>query len=204
MTEAASKPVSARMSERLANVTDQAVNGGVNGPVDAPATESLTESVSENVRALAVTAKEAARGVAAAADAQRNEALEAIAQALERAKDAILAANAADVSEAQAAVQRGELARVLVDRLKLSPTKFDAMIAGVRATANACGEPEKTDEELLRGGAASLQTFVTIGEMSGSPGCRSPFAAIRLRSRSPGSRAARPGTGCRSPVWAPG
>ena len=124
----------------MASVTDQGMHGGVNGavqgPVDAPVTESPTESVSENVRALAVAAKEAARGVAAASDAQRNEALEAIAQALENAKDAILGANAADVSEAQAAVQRGELARVLVDRLKLSPAKLDAMIAGVRAVAH--------------------------------------------------------------------
>ena len=122
MTEAASKPVSARVSERMASVTDQGVHGGVNGavqgPVDAPVTESPTESVSENVRALAVAAKEAARGVAAASDAQRNEALEAIAQALENAKDAILGANAADVSEAQpeAARTRTRSARGLATR----------------------------------------------------------------------------------------
>jgi glutamate-5-semialdehyde dehydrogenase len=128
------------MSERMANVTDQPVKGPVQGPADEPVTEAVngpvTEAVSENIRTLAVAAKEAARGVASASDMQRNQALEAIAQGLEHAREAILAANAADVGEAQAAVQRGTLARVLVDRLKLSPAKLEAMIAGVRAVAN--------------------------------------------------------------------
>ncbi len=82
-------------------------------------------AVSENVRRLAEAAKEAARAIASASDDAAQSALEAVAQALEQRSAAILAANAADVRDAQAAVQRGELSRVLVDRLKLSPAKLD-------------------------------------------------------------------------------
>ncbi len=111
--------------------TNAAGGGAGNSAVDTRA----SGPVSDSIRALAVAAKQAAREVASASDAQRNLALAAIAQELERASNAILEANAADVHEAQAAMQRGELARVLVDRLKLSPAKLAAMIAGVRAVA---------------------------------------------------------------------
>lgn len=88
-----------------------------------------------NVQALAEAAKEASRSMASASNGQRNQALEAVAQGLERGASDILAANAADARDAEAGVARGELSHVLVERLKLSPGKLDSMIAGVRAVA---------------------------------------------------------------------
>ena len=95
----------------------------------------MKAAVSESVRSLAVAAKQAAREISAASETQRNQALEAVAQGLEQEAGAILEAHAEDVREAQAAVTRGELARVLLERLALSPAKFESMIAGVRAVA---------------------------------------------------------------------
>jgi glutamate-5-semialdehyde dehydrogenase len=92
--------------------------------------------MSHSVHALAKAAKHAARTIASAAVDQRNAALEAIAQGLAGSSAAILDANAQDLQEAQAALLSGGLSKALVDRLKLSPTKLDAMIAGVRAVAS--------------------------------------------------------------------
>ena len=89
--------------------------------------------MSEAVRALAHAAKQAARCIASAPIDQRDHALEEIARALERAAPEILAANAQDTAEAEAALGRGESSKSLVDRLKLSPHKLQSMIEGVRA-----------------------------------------------------------------------
>jgi glutamate-5-semialdehyde dehydrogenase len=89
--------------------------------------------VSEAVRALAQAAKQAARCIASASIEQRNQALEEIARALERSAPEILEANAQDVAEAKPAFERGELSKALLDRLKLSAERLQAMIEGVRA-----------------------------------------------------------------------
>jgi len=75
--------------------------------------------VSEAVRSLAQVAKQAARRIASAPVDQRNHALEKIAVALERAAPEILAANAQDTAEAEAARGRGALERAgdLFERL---------------------------------------------------------------------------------------
>jgi glutamate-5-semialdehyde dehydrogenase len=95
----------------------------------------VSATVAASIEALAGAAKNASRRMVSASAEQRNRALEAVAQGLERATPKILEANAQDVKEAQAAVLHGELTGVLVDRLKLSPTKLASMIAGVRAVA---------------------------------------------------------------------
>ena len=92
-------------------------------------------SVSPAILALAQAAKDASRAIASISVDERNRALEAIAQGMERSSHRILAANAEDVQQAQAGVQRGDLNRALVERLKLSPEKMASMIAGVRAVA---------------------------------------------------------------------
>lgn len=89
--------------------------------------------MSDAVRGLAQAAKQAARCIASASIDQRDQALEEIARALERAAPEILAANAQDAVEAEAALGRGESSKALVDRLKLSPHKLQSMIEGVRA-----------------------------------------------------------------------
>jgi glutamate-5-semialdehyde dehydrogenase len=92
-------------------------------------------SVSPAILALAEAAKDASRAIASSSLEERNRALEAVAQAMERESARILAANAADVQQAQAGVQRGELSKSLVERLKLSPETLASMVAGVRAVA---------------------------------------------------------------------
>ena len=89
--------------------------------------------MSEAVRALAHSAKQAARSVASAPIEQRDGALEDVARALERSAPKILEANAQDVAESEPAFTRGELSKALVDRLKLSSQKLQSMIEGVRA-----------------------------------------------------------------------
>jgi glutamate-5-semialdehyde dehydrogenase len=80
---------------------------------------------------LAQQTRAAARNLAILPAAQRNQAIEAIAQALESAASEILAANAADCELAQ---QEG-LANALYGRLKLDAAKLQAAIAGVRDLA---------------------------------------------------------------------
>jgi glutamate-5-semialdehyde dehydrogenase len=89
--------------------------------------------VSEAVRALAQAAKQAAQCIASVPIEQRDQALEELARALERGAPEILEANAQDVADAKPAFERGELSKALVDRLKLSSEKLQAMIEGVRA-----------------------------------------------------------------------
>ena len=89
--------------------------------------------MSEAVRALAHAAKQAARCIASSSIEQRNQALEEIARALERSAPEIIEANAQDVAEAKSAFERGELSKAVIDRLKLSAEKLQAMIEGVRA-----------------------------------------------------------------------
>ncbi len=81
--------------------------------------------------AIAQQTRQAASQLAVLPTSAKNEALEAIAQALEAAADEILAANAADCQGAQA----DGIAKALYNRLKLDETKLKAAIAGVRDVA---------------------------------------------------------------------
>jgi glutamate-5-semialdehyde dehydrogenase len=77
---------------------------------------------------LAQQTRTAARNLALLSAEQRNQALEAIAQALESAAPDILNANATDCSTAQAE----GIASALYGRLKLDASKLNGAIAGVR------------------------------------------------------------------------
>jgi glutamate-5-semialdehyde dehydrogenase len=79
------------------------------------------------------SAKAASRALATLPTAAKDDALEAIAAALEANAAAILAANATDVTAAQPLVHSGELSQSLFQRLLLSPEKLRTMIEGVRA-----------------------------------------------------------------------
>jgi glutamate-5-semialdehyde dehydrogenase len=81
---------------------------------------------------LAAATRQAARHLATTDTAVRNQALLAIADALEANADAIVAANAADCEAAQAA----GIGSALYARLKLDATKLQGAIAGVRDVAN--------------------------------------------------------------------
>jgi glutamate-5-semialdehyde dehydrogenase len=76
-------------------------------------------------------ARAAARPLALAGTAIKNAALEAMAEALGRNVDAILAANARDVE----AGARNGLAPSFMDRLRLTPARIEAMAQGIREIA---------------------------------------------------------------------
>lgn len=87
----------------------------------------LTNSLSEVAR----QTRQAAIQLAGASTATKNQALEAVAQALEAATPQILEANVRDCQQAQAA----GIANALYARLKLDATKLKGAIAGVRSVA---------------------------------------------------------------------
>lgn len=83
------------------------------------------------MRALGARARAAAQAVREAPGEQRSAALAAIADALAAMQDDILSSNSADVKAAQARA----LTPAFIDRLTLTPARFEAMVAGVRTVA---------------------------------------------------------------------
>ena len=101
----------------------------------------MTESESNlagggsDVEETADAAQAAALQLATSSTATRDEALHAIADAIDARRDAILEANERDVREAEALLEAGEYSRVLVDRLELSESKLDSITEMVRSVA---------------------------------------------------------------------
>src|SRR4051795_2271959 len=77
---------------------------------------------------LAASARAAARVLALASSEQKNRALDAMERAIRANADAILAANAEDVTEART----GGATTAFVDRLTRTPARVDAMADGIR------------------------------------------------------------------------
>jgi glutamate-5-semialdehyde dehydrogenase len=88
----------------------------------------MSSEVRSPIQLILQSTRQAARTLAKARGETRNQALEAIALALENHKAEILAANQVDVNQAESA----NLAKALIGRLKLDGSKFDGMVAGVR------------------------------------------------------------------------
>ncbi|MGK7914182.1 MAG: glutamate-5-semialdehyde dehydrogenase [Prochloraceae cyanobacterium] len=86
------------------------------------------EVASLSLQEIARQTRQAARQLAVLSTTNRNQAIEAIAQALEAAAPEILAANQADCQAAEA----DSIPKALYARLKLGETKLKAAIAGVR------------------------------------------------------------------------
>lgn len=96
----------------------------------------MSEQVSgQSTEAKAEQAASAALTIAARSDADRTDALHAIADAIDDAHDRILAANESDVQDAERLLEEGEYTQALVDRLELSPTKLDSIVDMVRSVA---------------------------------------------------------------------
>jgi len=96
-------------------------------------------TIQEEIHGLGVKARAAAQALRAYSTEQKNAALEAIAAALEAAKDEIGKANAEDVKTAAAE----GLSPAMLDRLTLTDKRFAAMVQGVRdiiALADPVGE----------------------------------------------------------------
>ena len=84
------------------------------------------------IRDMATRARAAAAELAKMTTDEKNAALLAIADALEVHRGEIAAANAADVARAK---ETG-ISPAMLDRLTLTPARFDAMVAGVRHVAS--------------------------------------------------------------------
>ena len=100
-------------------------------PSAAPVAESAPVPSATPVAELAARAKAASRAMAAASTAAKNAALLAAADLLTARADEICAANDGDVERAEA----GGTPAPLVDRLRLSPARIDAMADGLRQIA---------------------------------------------------------------------
>ena len=85
-------------------------------------------TIQEEIHGLGVKARAAAQALRAYSTEQKNAALEAIAKALEAARDEISAANVEDVAEAEA----HGISPAMIDRLTLTDKRFAAMVQGVR------------------------------------------------------------------------
>ena len=88
--------------------------------------------VAAYIRDMATRARSAAAELAKMTTDEKNAALLAIADALEAHRGEIAAANAADVARAK---ETG-ISPAMLDRLTLTPARFDAMVAGVRHVAS--------------------------------------------------------------------
>ncbi|MCJ8170614.1 glutamate-5-semialdehyde dehydrogenase [Atopomonas sediminilitoris] len=91
----------------------------------------MTESVLAYMHSLGRAARAAARVVAQASTAQKNQALLAAAAALDAARPELAAANAKDLENGRA----NGLDAALLDRLALTPARIDGMIEGLRQVA---------------------------------------------------------------------
>ena len=80
-------------------------------------------------------AQRAALRLANVDEADRDAALRSIADAIREHEAEILAANAEDVTEAEAMLERGEYTQALVDRLKLAAAKLDDIAGMVESVA---------------------------------------------------------------------
>ncbi|HEY5847871.1 MAG TPA: glutamate-5-semialdehyde dehydrogenase [Microlunatus sp.] len=83
------------------------------------------------VRDLALLAREAALVLASSNRADKDAALQAMADALAKAETVVLEANGRDVARAEAA----DTSPALIDRLRLTPDRLEGMVAGLRDLA---------------------------------------------------------------------
>lgn len=100
-----------------------------------------TMNVSDYIHDMAVKARAAAGELAKLTTAEKNAALNAIADRLEEDAEAIKAANAVDVANAKAA----GLKDAMIDRLTLTDARFKSMVEGVRHIVSL---PDPVGEEI--------------------------------------------------------
>jgi glutamate-5-semialdehyde dehydrogenase len=132
---------------------------------------------------LAKRARVACRDLALATRATKDAALEAMADALERRSEEVLAANADDVSRAEDAGVAGHM----IDRLRLTPERVTAMAEGLRGLA---GLPDPVGEVVrgstLANGLELRQVRVPFGVVGmiyeGRPNVTVDAAGICLKS----------------------
>ena len=129
-------------------------------------------------------ARRAKGAVAALSAAQKNAALEAMAQALLDSREDILAANARDMEAA-----RGTMPQVMLDRLLLTPARIGAMAGGIREVAALPDPVGAVLEEHTRPDGLNIQKVcVPMGVIAiiyeSRPNVTSDAAALALKSGS--------------------
>ena len=88
-------------------------------------------NIHDTILSMATKARAASAGLAKKTTDEKNAALLAIADSLEKNRASIVAANGIDLAHAKEA----GIAPSMLDRLTLTPARFDAMVAGVRHVA---------------------------------------------------------------------
>lgn len=91
------------------------------------------KTISETIHEIAVRARGASAALVRMTTEEKNAALHAIADSLERNADHIRGVNAAEVERAK---ESGLLKSAMIDRLTLTPERFAAMVDGVRHVAS--------------------------------------------------------------------
>ena len=91
--------------------------------------------MSADVRPIAERSKQASRSIASLSEEQKNAALEAMAEAIEKNSDAILRANEADLATASEMLGREEISASTSERLKLNQQKLGEMAHSIRSVA---------------------------------------------------------------------
>jgi glutamate-5-semialdehyde dehydrogenase len=86
----------------------------------------------KDIQSKVIKAKKASIELASVSEEVKNRALEAMAEALNKERESILEANLRDLENAVELKNKGKLTQALVDRLKVSNSKIDGMIAGIR------------------------------------------------------------------------
>ena len=129
-------------------------------------------------------ARRAKGAVAALSAAQKNAALEAMAQALLDSREDILAANARDMEAA-----RGTMPQVMLDRLLLTDARIGAMAGGIREVAALPDPVGAVLEEHTRPDGLNIQKVcVPMGVIAiiyeSRPNVTSDAAALALKSGS--------------------
>jgi len=148
-------------------------------PVDAPFDEPLDDSIAE----LGRRAKAASRVLATASTATKDDALRAAADLLVARAGELLSANAIDVARA---TDQG-LTETVVDRLRLTAAKIEAMAAGLRQVA-ALADPvgEVLDGWVRPNGLRIRRVRVPLGVVAviyeNRPNVTSDAAGLCLKS----------------------
>ena len=127
-------------------------------------------------------AKAAKIQISTLSTAQKNAALEAMADALLRHEETILAANAADLEKA-----RGTVSDVMLDRLLLTPARIAGMAKGIRDVVNLPDPVGLLLDEHIRADGLKIQKIsVPMGVIAiiyeSRPNVTSDAAALSLKS----------------------
>lgn len=88
--------------------------------------------MANDIESKVIKAKKASIELASVSSEVKNRALEAMAEALDKERKIILEANLKDLEYAAQLKKVGKLTQALVDRLKVTDSKVDGMIAGIR------------------------------------------------------------------------